>query len=226
PFHPATEGREGAEAAKADAKTSPSRLYKTGDLGRWLPDGTIEYLGRNDFQVKLRGFRIELGEIEAQLRRCPGIREAAVLARTDHTADPLLVAYLVPDPGHAPDPADLRARLAAHLAEHMLPAAYVTLERFPLTANGKLDRKALPEPDGDAIASRVYEAPQGGTETVLATLWQDLLHVEHVGRHDHFFELGGHSLLAVQFVARLRQALGIELPLRTLFDHPVLAALA
>ncbi|WP_157679501.1 non-ribosomal peptide synthetase [Methylovulum psychrotolerans] len=205
---------------------SAARLYKTGDIGRWWPDGTIEYLGRNDFQVKLRGFRIELGEIEARLCLCPGIGEAVVIAREDMPGDQRLVAYVVPAAGHSPDPAGLRRQLAVHLADYMLPAAFVSLAALPLTANGKLDRNALPAPEGDTAATRCYEAPQGHTETVIAGLWQELLHLEHVGRQDQFFELGGHSLLAVQLAARLRQTLGVELPLSEVFAHPVLAELA
>ncbi|WP_139837541.1 non-ribosomal peptide synthetase, partial [Xenorhabdus beddingii] len=179
-----------------------TRMYRTGDLGRWLADGNLEYLGRNDFQVKLRGFRIEPGEIEAQLMRCPGVREAVVLAREavsgEKTADQKrLVAYLRPQEGVELVPADLRRQLARHLAEYMLPSAFVTLEAFPLTPNGKLDRQALPAPDAFALITRGYEAPLGETETALARIWQDLLGLDRVGRHDHFFELGGHSLMIV-----------------------------
>ncbi|NOU44484.1 MAG: amino acid adenylation domain-containing protein, partial [Methyloglobulus sp.] len=202
------------------------RLYKTGDLGRWLPDGSVDYLGRNDFQVKIRGFRIELGEVEAQLSRCPGIREAVVMAREDVPGDKRLVAYLVAEAGQEPTAADLRGQLSAVLAEYMVPGAYVALEAFPLTPNGKLDRKALPAPDGSSVTCRAYEPPQGAAEAAIAHIWQELLHLGQVGRHDHFFELGGHSLLAVQLVSRLRQELGIEVPLRDLFARPVLAGFA
>ncbi|TYP15978.1 non-ribosomal peptide synthase/polyketide synthase [Xenorhabdus doucetiae] len=203
-----------------------ARMYKTGDLGRWLPDGTIEYLGRNDFQVKLRGFRIELGEIEAQLMQCPGVREAVVLAREDATGQKQLVAYLRSQEGVELLPAALRQQLAQHLADYMLPSAFVMLETFPLTPNGKLNRQALPAPDGSALVTRRYEAPVGDVEIALAQIWQNLLGLEQVGRHDHFFELGGHSLLAVQLVARIRQKLAREIPLQTLFDQPVLMTLA
>ncbi len=202
------------------------RLYKTGDLGRWLPDGSIEYLGRNDFQVKVRGFRIELGEVEAQLAKCAGVKEAVVVAREDVPGDKRLVAYVIAEEGREPTAADLRAQLSGVLAEYMVPGAYVTLESFPLTPNGKLDRKALPAPDGGSVTSRAYEAPQGETERAIAQIWQQLLHLDQVGRHDHFFELGGHSLMAVQLVSRLRQGLGIEAPLRDLFGRPVLADFA
>jgi acyl carrier protein len=201
-----------------------ARMYRTGDLGRWLPDGNIEFLGRNDFQVKVRGFRIELGEIESRLREHAGVGEAAVIAREDVPGDKRLVAYYTGDA--LLDLVQLRSHLSARLPEYMVPAAYVHLEALPLTANGKLDRKALPAPDGDAYAVRGYEAPVGETETALAAVWSELLGVERVGRHDNFFELGGHSLLAVRVISRLRQALGIETAIREIFSSPVLADLA
>ncbi|MBT2779855.1 non-ribosomal peptide synthetase, partial [Lysobacter sp. ISL-54] len=203
-----------------------ARMYKTGDLGRWLADGTIEYLGRNDFQVKIRGFRIELGEIEARLVACDGVREAVVIAREDVEGDKRLVAYAVMEPGVELSVAALRESLSKDLAEYMVPSAFVALESLPLTPNGKLDRKALPAPDQAAVLSREYAAPQGEIETAIAEIWQDLLGIERVGRHDHFFELGGHSLLAVQVASRLRQSLGLEIPLRDLFSRPTPAALA
>ena len=199
-----------------------ARLYKTGDLGRWRADGAIEYLGRNDFQVKLRGLRIELGEIEARLAEVPGVQEVAVLAREDQPGDQRLVAYTT---GEATADA-LRAHVEQHLPSYMVPAAYVGLPSFPLSPNGKLDRKALPAPDGPAYASRAYEAPQGELEALLAALWQQLLQREQVGRHDNFFELGGHSLLAVRLVSRLRKARGVDLPLAEVFEAPVLHRLA
>ncbi|MGC0155806.1 non-ribosomal peptide synthetase, partial [Chromobacterium vaccinii] len=202
-----------------------ARLYKTGDLGRWLADGSIEYLGRNDFQVKIRGFRIELGEIEARLAACAGVKEAAVLAREDAPGDKRLVAYLTAGSGETLDAAALRVELAKDLAEYMVPSAFVVLEAFPLTPNGKLDRKALPAPDGAQLSSREYAAPQGEAEETLAAIWGALLNVERVGRHDNFFELGGHSLLAVQLVERMRQA-GLHCDIRQLFGAADLAALA
>ncbi|HET7866362.1 MAG TPA: amino acid adenylation domain-containing protein, partial [Burkholderiaceae bacterium] len=162
-----------------------ARLYKTGDLGRWLPDGAIAYLGRNDHQVKLRGLRIELGEIETQLAACPGIREAAVLAREDGAGEKCLVAYYT---GASQQAEALRTRLLAMLPAYMVPAAYVWLAALPLNANGKLDRSALPVPDAGALATRAYEPPQGEAETLVASFWQDMLGVERVGRHDQFFE--------------------------------------
>ncbi|MFD1299856.1 amino acid adenylation domain-containing protein, partial [Lysobacter gummosus] len=202
-------GREGA------------RMYRTGDLGRWLPDGTIEFLGRNDHQVKIRGFRIELGEIEAQLAQLPGIREAVVHAREDSAGDKRLVAYYVA--GEQPQDSNaLRAQLQQSLPDYMVPAAYVALERLPLTPNGKLDRRALPAPEGDAYAQRAYAAPQGPLETAIAQIWAELLQIEQVGREDHFFDLGGHSLLALQMTARLQQRLDLEVALSDLFAQPVL----
>ncbi|MBV6325524.1 amino acid adenylation domain-containing protein, partial [Duganella sp. HSC-15S17] len=168
-----------------------ARLYQTGDLGRYLADGRLEYLGRNDFQVKIRGFRIELGEIEARLAACDGVREAVVVARDDGAGDLRLVAYLLAEAGApqsaaALDPATLRAALATRLADYMLPAAYVVLAALPLTPNGKLDRNALPAPGQDAVAARRYQAPQGPAETMLAAVWAELLGLEQVGRDDHF----------------------------------------
>ncbi|NAQ17969.1 syringopeptin non-ribosomal peptide synthetase SypC, partial [Pseudomonas syringae] len=206
--------------------TAPgARLYRTGDLGRWLADGSLEYLGRNDEQVKIRGFRIELGEIEAQLAACDGIQDALVLVREDEPGDKRLVAYVIGTAGLEPDASRLREQLRLSLAEYMLPSAFVSLESFPLTANGKLDRKALPAPDRSAVASQGYEAPEGDTEMAIARIWQDLLQLEQVGRHDHFFELGGHSLLAVKLIERMRQ-IDLVADVRVLFSQPTLSALA
>ncbi|ARL19934.1 non-ribosomal peptide synthetase [Burkholderia pseudomallei] len=239
-----------------DPFVTGGRLYRTGDLARWRTDGSLEYLGRNDFQVKIRGFRIELGEIEAQLAKVAGVREVVVLARdsaaevhdsaTEHATpnapspspetttataaatatataiEKRLVAYYTGDA----DVVALRAQAAQHLPSYMVPSAYVRLDAWPLTPNGKLDRRALPAPADDAYARAEYEAPQGAKEEALAAIWRELLHVERVSRHDNFFELGGHSLLAVQLVSRLRQALSVEVALGTVFDAPVLSALA
>jgi amino acid adenylation domain-containing protein len=201
-----------------------ARMYRTGDLGRWRADGTLEFLGRTDFQVKLRGYRIELGEIEAALRSHDAVRDAVVLAREDAPGDRRLVAYIV-----APDSVEadaLRESLAERLPEHMVPAAYVRLEALPLTPSGKVDRKALPAPEGDAFVTRGYEAPVGNTEQALAEIWAEVLGVERVGRNDHFFKLGGHSLLAVRVISHVRQALGVEVAIADLFEKPVLSALA
>src|SRR5471032_806619 len=217
-----------AERFLADPfSTSPdARMYKTGDLARYLADGRIEYLGRNDFQVKVRGFRIELGEIESRLGNCAGVKEAVVIAREDRPGEKRLVAYVVAQPEANLDAAGLRAELAPQLAEYMLPSAFVILDALPLTPNRKLDRKALPAPADDAFASREHVAPQGATETALAQIWQNLLNLQQVGRHDHFFDLGGHSLLAMRLISQVRQRLGVELSLADIFAQPELAALA
>ncbi|HET7463026.1 MAG TPA: amino acid adenylation domain-containing protein, partial [Longimicrobium sp.] len=206
------------------SRDSGARLYRTGDLGRWLADGSIEYLGRNDFQVKIRGFRIELGEVEARLAEHPAVRDAVVLAREDVPGERRLVAYYT---AQAPAEAEaLRAHLAGRLPEHMLPAAFVRLDALPLTAGRKVDRRALPAPEGDAYATRGYEAPAGETERAVAAVWAEVLGVERVGRRDHFFELGGYSLLAVQVISRVRQALSVQVALGDLFTRPVLADFA
>ncbi|MBA5959716.1 non-ribosomal peptide synthetase [Pseudomonas lactis] len=211
-----------AERFLADPATG-LRMYKTGDLGRLLADGSVEYLGRNDDQVKIRGFRIELGEIQAHLATASGVRDAVVIAREDQPGDKRLVAYVISD-GDL-NVAALRDHLLLSLAEHMVPSAFVRLDTLPLTTNGKLDRKALPAPDADAVARREYAAPQGAVETTLAMLWQDLLNVDRVGREDNFFELGGHSLLAVKLIERMRQV-DLSADVRVLFGQPTLAALA
>ncbi|WP_249307533.1 non-ribosomal peptide synthetase, partial [Pseudomonas viridiflava] len=216
-----------AERFLADpfSNSPDARMYKTGDLARYMADGRIEYLGRNDFQVKVRGFRIELGEIETRLANCAGVKEAVVIAREDRPGDKRLVAYVVAQPQATLDAAGLRAELAPQLAEYMLPGAFVILDALPLTPNRKLDRKALPMPADDAYASRTYEAPLGEIEQLVAGVWQDLLDIEQVSRHDRFFELGGHSLLAVSLIGHMRQ-LGLSADVRVLFGQPTLAALA
>ncbi len=201
-----------------------ARMYRTGDLGRYLPDGNIEFLGRNDFQVKIRGFRIEPGEIEACLLQHPSVRSAAVVAREDVAGDKRLVAYVVPRDGVTAE--ELRAFAAKLLPEFMMPAAYVRLERLPLTASGKLDRRALPMPGTDAYVKRAYLPPQGTTETTLARIWSDLLRVGPVGRHDDFFELGGHSMLLTRLLLRIRGELDVDLSMREVFLRPVLSALS
>jgi len=203
-----------------------ARLYRTGDLGRWRPDGMVEFLGRNDHQVKIRGFRIELGEIEAQLAACAGVREAVVIAREDGPGDKRLVAYLTVSVDAELDSDTLRMQLKAILPDYMVPSAFVILDALPLTPNGKLDRKALPAPDAGALRTQPYEAPQGELEETLAGIWQDILQVERVGRHDSFFDLGGHSLLATQMALRVQHELGIRIPLITAFQASTIAALA
>ncbi|WP_122612948.1 non-ribosomal peptide synthetase, partial [Pseudomonas viridiflava] len=204
-----------------------ARMYRTGDLARWNADGTLEYLGRNDDQVKIRGVRIELGEIEAQLSRLPGIEEALVVAREDEPGQPRLVGYFTEQADVATlNVGKLRTALLAVLPGYMVPSALVRLDAWPLTANGKVDRRALPVPDRDALNTGEYQAPQGELEVALAAIWSELLQVERVGRHDRFFELGGHSLLAMRMVSQVRQRLSLELALGDLFADSALAAVA
>ncbi|MFP2913554.1 condensation domain-containing protein, partial [Pyxidicoccus sp. 3LFB2] len=185
-----------------------------------------EYLGRSDFQVKLRGFRIELGEIEAVLLRQPGLKDAVVVAREDVPGDMRLVAYVVAHQGHAPDAATLRQALKQDLPEYMVPSAFVALDALPLTSNGKLDRRALPVPESTAAALVGYVAPRTPTEELVAGVLAQVLRLERVGATGHFFELGGHSLLATQVISRLREAFGIDLPLRALFEAPTVEELS
>jgi amino acid adenylation domain-containing protein/non-ribosomal peptide synthase protein (TIGR01720 family) len=203
-----------------------SRLYSTGDLARYLPNGEVEFLGRVDHQVKLRGFRVELGEIEAALTEHAGVREAVVVAREDEPGRRRLVGYLVTERKTAPAVEELRQFLGRRLPDYMIPAALVTLDAIPLTRNGKIDRKALPapghaRPDG----GRPYAAPRDGAEETLAAIWAQALGVEQVGIHDNFFELGGDSILSIQIVARAKQA-GINVTIKQLFQHRTIAELA
>ncbi|HYU30924.1 MAG TPA: amino acid adenylation domain-containing protein [Thermoanaerobaculia bacterium] len=207
-------------ADRTDRSDRSDRLYRTGDLARRLPDGTLEYLGRIDFQVKVRGFRIELGEIEAVLGTHPDVRECVVVAR-----DGRLVAYLVPR-GEQALTEDLRGHLRTRLPEYMVPSAFVSLEAFPLTPSGKVDRKALPAPESTRGEEGVYVAPSDPVEELLAGIWAEVLGLERVGIHDQFFALGGHSLLATRVVSRIRDTFGVEVPLRRLFEAPTVAELA
>ncbi|MCA5970083.1 amino acid adenylation domain-containing protein, partial [Pseudomonas sp. P129] len=196
------------------------RLYRTGDLARYRAAGTIEYAGRIDHQVKIRGFRIELGEIEARLQAHPAVREVSVLA-----LDGQLAAYLVPaepDQDQTTLRETLKSQLRVHLPDYMVPTHFIVLDSMPLTANGKLDRKALPAPDASQLQA-TYSAPQGELEQQLAAIWADVLQVERVGRNDNFFELGGHSLLAVQMLVRVREQLQHEVSLKDVFEQPLLA---
>ncbi|HWS55797.1 MAG TPA: amino acid adenylation domain-containing protein, partial [Pyrinomonadaceae bacterium] len=207
--------------------TAPgARLYKTGDLAKFLPDGNVEFVGRADSQVKLRGFRVELGEIEAVLCQHPSVAEAAVVVRPDEGGRESLVAY-VAGGQQAPPAAALREHLKAKLPDHMIPSAFMALDRLPLTPNGKVDRKALPAPAGAGRgAGRDYAAPRTPEEEIIAAVWQQVLGVGRVGATDNFLELGGHSLLATQVMSRVRRALGVALPLRALFEAPTVAELA
>jgi acyl carrier protein len=202
-------------------------MYRTGDLGRWLADGNIEFLGRNDFQVKVRGFRIELGEIEARLAEHAAVREAVVVAWEDAAGDKQLAAYYTSVEAETQVAAEeLRAHVSTKLPEYMVPAAYMGLEKLPLTPNGKLDRQALPAPEINDYAIRRYEAPQGETQKQLAQIWAEVLRIERVGQHDNFFDLGGHSLLAIRVVMRVRQALSVEVAIRDLFVNPQFSSFA
>ncbi len=203
-----------------------ARMYRTGDLARWRADGTVEFLGRVDHQVKIRGFRVEPGEIEAALEKHPGVRQAAVVAREDSAGSARLVAYVIPRPEEAPSTDALRAFARRLLPEHLVPSAIVALDAFPLTPNGKVDRKALPAPDGLREAAREYIAPRTRTEQRVAEIWSAVLGVEQVGAGDDFFALGGHSLLAARAISRLRDAFGVELALRELFEAGTVSALA
>ncbi|WAF83506.1 amino acid adenylation domain-containing protein [Metapseudomonas otitidis] len=210
-----------------DPQVPGERLYRTGDRARFNASGAIEYIGRVDHQVKVRGFRIELGEIEMRLQQCPGVREAAVLA-LDMAGGRQLVGYLATEPdGSGPDAQrqGIREALRATLPDYMVPTHLVLLERLPLTPSGKLDRKALPEPDPSQLQA-AYRAPASELEQRLAGIWMEVLQVPRVGLDDSFFDLGGHSLLAAQVIARIKSELGIALPMRSLFERPHLAALA
>jgi amino acid adenylation domain-containing protein/non-ribosomal peptide synthase protein (TIGR01720 family) len=208
-------------------RKSGARLYKTGDVGRFLPSGDIEYLGRADDQVKIRGFRIELGEIEAALGRHPAVAKAVVMARSDAGgAGKRLVAYLVPAGGVAPAVSELRDFIRQSLPDYMIPAAFVTLERLPLTPNGKVDRRALPEPEPERPdLATAYAAPATPVEQALAAIWSEVLRVPRVGIHDNYFELGGDSILSIQIVARARRA-GLRVNPQHVFKHPTVAELA
>ncbi len=202
-------------------------LYKTGDLGRWLADGNLEYLGRIDHQVKIRGFRIELGEIEAKLAAHPDVRETVILANEDELGNKRLIAYLVPHKDPGPSASALRDYLKDQLPSHMLPSAFVLLDSFPLTPNGKIDRKALPEPHGTRPElTEAFVAPSTPLQETLSALWGELLKLDRIGINDNFFALGGHSLLATQIISRVRDCFRVDLPLRALLEAPTIANLS
>ncbi|MGW7281847.1 amino acid adenylation domain-containing protein [Streptomyces sp. NPDC054844] len=202
-----------------------SRLYRSGDLARRLADGSLEFLGRIDDQVKIRGFRIEIGEIETSLAAHPDVRDVAVLVRENTPGDKRLVAYVTPAEGVEPAPVALRSHLAGRLPEYMVPAAFVILDALPLTTNGKLDKRALPAPDRDALSSAGFVAPRTVTEERIAAVWADVLGLERVGIEDSFFDVGGHSIRAVALVGRLR-AIGYDLAVRDVFEHRTVARIA
>lgn len=221
PFWPAR-----AEAAAPDAPPA-ARMYKTGDRARYLADGSIEFLGRLDQQVKLRGFRIELGEIEATLNDNPAVRQSAVIIREDIPGDPRLVGYLMLKGSPRPSPDELRRFLQNQLPDYMIPAVFVTLEALPLTPNGKVDRKALPAPEAATFTGADnYAAPHDSIEETLAQIWQELLPAARAGRHDDFFRSGGHSLAAARLISRVRARFGVEVALQAFFRFPTIAQLA
>ena len=205
--------------------TGDSRMYRTGDLCRWRPEGTLEYLGRLDHQVKLRGFRIELGEIEAVLARHPGVRQCLAMAREDEPGMKRLVAYVVAAEGERPGEEELREHLKRSLPEFMIPAAFVFLEAFPLTPNGKIHRQALPAPEAKR-STEDFIQPRTPTEEMVATIWAKVLHLDRVSVNDDFFALGGHSLLATQVISRLRQSFDADISLRAMFEAPTVRELA
>jgi len=205
---------------------SGSTMYKTGDLCRWQADGNIQYLGRIDHQVKVRGFRVELGEIEAVIGKHASVRQTIVMAREDEPGLKRLVAYVVPQDGSTLDPHGLRDHVKQTLPDFMVPAAVVVLQEFPLNPNGKIDRKALPRPDYSRDQQTVFIPPRTVTEERLAAIWAEVLHLPQIGAEDDFFSAGGHSLLATQVMSRVRQVFKVEIPLRAMFESPVLRGLA
>jgi acyl carrier protein len=207
-----------------------ARLYKTGDLARFLPNGQIECLGRIDYQVKVRGYRIELGEIEAALLKHPAVKEAVVVTKADIAGETSLVGYFVPttaisDDGHD-QISELRQFLKLKLPGFMVPSRFMPLTAMPLTANGKVDRKALPKIDVSQQLAAHYIAPRTELEQKIVDLWAEVMGIEKIGIHDNFFELGGHSILAIQVIARLRKMMQIDLPVTTLFALPTVADFA
>lgn len=206
------------------SKEPNSRMYQTGDLARFLPDGNLEFLGRGDDQVKIRGFRIELGEIESVLAAKPGVRQAVVLAKEDERGDKRLIAYAVTDQSQNNSPEELRSFLKLQLPEFMVPSAIVLLSKIPLNPNGKVDRRALPEPE--SVRSREYVAPQGATEEDVAQIWREVFRRERISTDENFFELGGHSLMATQVISRIRERFRVELPIRAIFEHSTIAELS
>ena len=214
---------------------SGERAYRSGDRVRRLSDGAIEFLGRADDQVKIRGYRVELSEIEHVLVEHPGVGQAVALVRSSENAESQLIAYVVPKTvadyakAHAQQatPDALRDLLASRLPEYMVPSAIVMLEQMPLSANGKIDRKALPDPaQTSAAAEDVFVAPRNATEEAIALIWADVLKKEKVGVTENFIALGGHSLLAIRVLGKLSRKFGVRLPLRSLFDAPTIADLS
>ncbi|WP_306373041.1 surfactin non-ribosomal peptide synthetase SrfAA [Bacillus subtilis] len=202
------------------------RMYRTGDVVRWLPDGTIEYLGREDDQVKVRGYRIELGEIEAVIQQAPDVAKAVVLARPDEQGNLEVCTYVVQKPESEFAPAGLRAHAARQLPDYMVPAYFTEVTEIPLTPSGKVDRRKLFALEVKAVSGTAYTAPRNETEKAIAAIWQDVLNVEKAGIFDNFFETGGHSLKAMTLLTKIHKETGVEIPLQYLFEHPTIAALA
>jgi acyl carrier protein len=203
-----------------------ARMYRTGDRVRFRADGRVEYLGRADHQVKLRGFRIELQEIETVLESLSSVADAIAMLHASSTGEPQLIAYVRPAEGAAPEAAALRTHLRDKLPAYMVPAQIVTIDAWPRTPNGKVDRKALPKPAADAGSQAAYVAPQTDAERKIAEVWCELLEVQRVGARDNFFDLGGHSLLALRITTRLREEYGIDLALRDFFEAQTVEQLA
>ena len=225
------------ELTQARFLPSPFRkgewLYKTGDVGCWREDGTLEHLGRNDFQVQLRGFRIELGEIEAALLGHPAVRKCVVISRRDESAGAYkasairLIAYIVPDSPQPPSIAALRQCVQAALPDYMVPSAFVFLDEIPLTSNGKVNRDALPEPDQQHPESEAaYMPPRNEMEQIIAHVWQEILGRERIGVYENFFDIGGNSLSIIHVNARLKERLGRDISVVELFQYASISALA
>jgi acyl carrier protein len=205
---------------------SGARLYRSGDRARYTEEGVIEFLGRADNQVKIRGYRIELGEIEEALSNYPNVRECAVLAFGASAEDKRLVAYVVSDSAEHVDAEELYKSLKQRLPSYMVPARFVALDKLPLTENGKVDRRALKEPEDWRDVQQTYVAPRNEIEERLATIFAEVLDVEKVGIHDSFFRLGGHSLIAIKLRSRIRDGFNVELPIATIFSSPTVAELS
>jgi acyl carrier protein len=215
-----------AERFVEDPFHAGERMYRTGDLVRWHPEGVIEFLGRADDQVKIRGYRVELGEIEAALAAEPGVRQCVVVARgkADNADDKQVVAYAVLDRQLGATVEGLKQALKERLPDYMVPSAIVAMSKLPLTPNGKVDRKALPAPE--ERAAKEYKAPSTATEELVAQIWGEVLKVDRISTDENFFDLGGHSLLATQVISRIRETFQLEIPLRTMFEVPVLDSFA
>jgi acyl carrier protein len=201
-----------------------ARLYRSGDLGRWLADGNIAYLGRKDEQVKIRGYRIELGEIETCLVQSEWVGQSVVLVKEDKTGNKKLVAYIVPKINFQKDL--MLATLRTKLPDYMIPAVWIELEQLPVTVNGKINKKALPDPEEHLLLTTKYVAPRTEIEEKLAAIWKELLQVERVGIYDNFFELGGHSLMAMRMVAYIEKSLLVSIPIKALFQFTSISDLS